>query len=76
MVDLTKIRKDLEDTLPPIVLREDVPFYKAKTLRQYDSNGTGIPNKFKVHSRKVAYPKEDVINWIISHMEATNAEII
>jgi len=73
MVDLQKIRAELEATLPATVLREQVPFYKARTLRQYDCNGTGIPNRFFANGHKVAYPKADVIDWIIKKMEAANA---
>lgn len=37
------------------------------TAANHDSAGTGIPGAFKI-SRKVAYPVEGVIDWLISRL--------
>lgn len=42
-----------------------------RTIRNLDSLGKGIKGKFKI-GRKVAYPIEEVINYLENKMEADN----
>ncbi len=37
-----------------------------RTMRNRDCQGTGIRGRFKI-GRKVAYPVEEVINWLIEN---------
>ena len=48
MVDISKLRADMEAALPPLIARSEVSrysggLYSAKTLEIYDSKGIGIP---------------------------------
>lgn len=36
----------------------------AKTLRNLDAKGEGIPGKLRVSARRVVYPVENVIAWL------------
>lgn len=75
MVDLTKLRADMEAALPPLIARSEVSrysggLYSAKTLEIYDCKGIGIPKSERVRmDRKIAYTKSGFINWIISKIE-------
>lgn len=75
MVDLTKLRADMEAALPPLIARSEVSrysggLYSAKTLEIYDCKGIGIPKSERVRmDRKIAYTKKGFINWIISKIE-------
>ena len=75
MVDLAKLRADMEAALPPLIARSEVSrysggLYSAKTLEIYDSKGIGIPKSERVRmDRKIAYTKNGFINWIISKIE-------
>lgn len=72
---LTQIRADLEKALPPLIAREAIAkytgnLYSSKTMSVYDSIGKGIPNPVRL-GRKIAYTKENLINWLISRLEET-----
>ncbi|MDR2646081.1 MAG: hypothetical protein LBC04_02830 [Holosporaceae bacterium] len=43
-----------------------------KTIRNLDSMGKGIPGKFNVSPRKVAYPVEMVIAWLDERIKQFN----
>jgi len=58
--------------LPPLIGRAAVEEYfpgiiKAQTLAQADSAGLGPAKPWKV-GRKVAYPTEELLLWIVGHL--------
>lgn len=70
--------EDLAKSWPsPIIVRDQRALDKfsggilnAKTLANLDAKGEGPATKLKV-GRKVAYPVQDLIDWIISKQETT-----
>lgn len=75
MVDLTKLRADLEANLPPLIARTEVArytggIYSTKTMEVYDCQGLGIPESERCRAgRKVAYTKSGFINWLIAKIK-------
>jgi len=75
---IEEIRKYLTETLPPIIARSEVEkltggLVKRSTLSSYDSRGQGVSNPIKFASAdkvrgKVAYRRDDLINWIVDRM--------
>ena len=75
---IDEMREFLIETLPPIIARSEVEkltggFVKRSTLSSYDSRGLGISNPIKFAAKddargKVAYIREDLINWIINRI--------
>lgn len=75
---LAQIRADLEKALPPLVAREAIAkytghLYSPTTMAAYDSRGKGIPNPVRL-GKKIAYTKENLINWLISRLEEAGYE--
>lgn len=81
MVDLTKLRADLEANLPPLIARCDAArytggLYSQKTLEVYDCQGLGIPESERCRiGRKIAYTKSGFINWLINKIERETADV-
>ena len=78
MIDFQKLREEYEKTWPPVIARNDIAtytggLYTAGTMRVYDSKGIGVKNLVRLKGRKIGYPKQDLIDWLISHMEDANA---
>lgn len=75
---IDEMREFLTETLPPIIARSEVEkltggLVKRSTLSSYDSRGQGISNPIKFASPdkvrgKVAYRRDDLINWIIDRI--------
>jgi hypothetical protein len=77
MVDIAKLRADLEAALPPVIARAKTEhytggLYKAETMAVYDSKGIGVKNPLRMQGGKVGYLKENFIEWLISRVEAAN----
>lgn len=75
MEHIEKIRKRLEEDLPPIIARSEVGkytggLYSPRTLANEDSKGTGVKNSFKLKGDNirghVGYLKEDFIEWLLA----------
>lgn len=78
MIDFQKLREEYEKTWPPVIARNDIAtytggLYTAGTMQVYDSKGIGVKNLVRLKGRKIGYPKQDLIDWLISHMEDANA---
>ncbi len=78
MVNLTKLRADLEESLPPVVARAKIGhylggLYKTETMAVYDSKGIGIKDPVRMEGGRVGYLKENLIEWFLSRVEAANA---
>jgi len=72
-MDIHAIRKDLLRRLPPLVPRTKVEaltggLINAKTLANKDSLGFGPKQRLKFRG-KVCYPREALVDWIISQLE-------
>ncbi len=79
MIDLQKLREEYEKTWPPIIARDDIAaytggLYSAGTMQVYDSKGIGVKNPVRLQGRKIGYPKQDLIDWLLSRMEAADAK--
>lgn len=79
MIDFQKLREEYEKTWPPVIARNDIAtytggLYTAGTMQVYDSKGIGVKNLVRLKGRKIGYPKQDLIDWLISHMEDANAK--
>lgn len=77
MVNLAKLRADLEAALPPIVARRKIDYYlgglyKGETMAVYDSQGKGIKDPVRMADGKVGYLKDNLIDWFISKVEVAN----
>lgn len=78
MVNLEELRANFEAAWPELIARDKIEYYTgglytAATMASYDHRGNGVPNKVR-NGRKVAYPKKELINWIMARMEAVNAK--
>lgn len=78
MIDFQKLREEYEKTLPPVIARNDIAtytggLYTTGTMQVYDSKGIGVKNLVRLKGRKIGYPKQDLIDWLINHMEDANA---
>ena len=67
-----EFRQLLLNKLPPVIAREDVEsqiggVISMKTLANADSSGKGPMGAFRV-GRKVVYPTEALVSWIIDAM--------
>ena len=79
MIDLQKLREEYEKTWPPIIARDDIAtytggLYSTGTMQVYDSKGIGVKNPVRLQGRKIGYPKQDLIDWLLSRMEAADAK--
>jgi hypothetical protein len=77
MVNIAKLRADLEAALPPVVARAKIDhylggLYKGETMAVYDSQGKGVKDPVRMEGGKVGYLKENLIDWFISRVEAAN----
>lgn len=78
MVNISKLRADLEEALPPVIARAKTEhytggLYKAETMAVYDSKGIGVKEPVRMQGGKIGYIKENFIDWFISRVEAVNA---
>lgn len=78
MINTEELRAKLEAAWPELIAREEIShytggIYKAKTMEVYDSKGTGVKNPVRFKGRKIAYTKDELINWLIARLEAKNA---
>lgn len=78
MTTIQQLEENLKKMWPPLIAREKIAeytggLYTAGTMATYDAKGVGVPNPVRIDGRKVAYVKEELINWIIKKMETTNA---
>lgn len=78
MIDIKKMRASFEELLPPLIARADISrwtggLYSSNTMAAYDNRGIGVKNPTLL-GKKVAYNKDDLINWIIMRAEAANAK--
>ncbi len=65
------IKRIKENYKSPFVARDRLAevtggVINPRTMRNRDCQGTGIRGRFKI-GRKVAYPIEEVINWLIEN---------
>ncbi len=79
MVDIQKLRENFEAAWPEVIARDKVEYYTGglyttASMASYDTRGCGVPNKIRLANRKVAYPKKDLIEWILARVEAVNAK--
>lgn len=79
MIDFQTLREEFEKTWPPVIAREEIArytggLYTAGTMQVYDSKGIGVKNPVRLEGRKIGYPKQDLIDWLISRMEDANAK--
>jgi len=79
MIDIKKLREEYEKTWPPIIARNDIAaytggLYTAGTMQVYDSKGIGVKNLIRLKGRKIGYPKQDLIDWLLNRIEVTNVK--
>ena len=79
MIDIQKLRESYEVILPPLIARASIAhwtgnLYSANTMSAFDSRGIGVKNPTKIDNKKIAYNKEDLINWLVERAEAANAK--
>lgn len=79
MINFEELRKEFEASWPPIISREEIArytggLYTAGTMQVYDSKGIGVKNPVRLNGRKIGYSKQDLIDWLISHMEDANVK--
>lgn len=79
MIDFQKLREEYEKTWPPVIAREEIArytggLYQPATMEAYDARGIGVKNSIRFSGRKIGYPKQDLIDWLISRMEDANAK--
>ena len=73
--DLSSLRKSWPS---PFVARQEIKNFSggitsAKYIANLDSQGLGPPGRIKI-GRKVAYPIDNLIEWLESRSTAENAE--
>ena len=65
---MTELKKFIENWKSPFVAREKLEEFsggllKAHTMRNLDSQGTGIKGRIKI-GKKVIYPTEEIVAWL------------
>lgn len=78
MMDIKELREKFENSWPELIAREKIGYYTGglyspNTLASYDNRGNGIANPVRV-GKKIAYPKKELIDWIMQRLEALNAK--
>jgi len=77
MQSIGELRRSLESSLPPIVPRSGIQKYgipySEGFLANLDSRGEGPAGAVKI-GRKVCYPRDSLITWLIARSTAKDRE--